>query len=174
MTAAWRALAVVALAASLSVCRLAGGGEPSAVRLDRDTDPGGAPRAVAVVASAASAAPAPPGAPAPDAATTDPAPATAPALRPAACAQLRRRVEQQLVAAQQCQTAGDCTVESFEYAFRPCGLSVKKGAPLDQVRADAKRYQDRCHPVIRPVKCAYLPRATCDHGRCILAPPESG
>src|ERR1044071_1466422 len=152
MTAAWRAAFVVALAASLSVCRPAGGGEPNAAGSQRDTDPGGAPRAVAVVAPPPSAVPAPPGASARDAATTDPAPATAPALKPAACAQLRRRVEQQLVAAQRCQSAGECTVESFEYAFRPCGLSVKKGAPLDQVRADAKRYQDRCHPVIRPVK----------------------
>lgn len=122
----------------------------------------------------AAAASAPAAAPAPGTETSDPAPTPAPALKAAACAQLIRRVEQQLAAAQRCQANDACIVESFEYAFRPCGLSVRQGASLDQARADAKRYQDRCHPVIRPVKCAYLPRATCDHARCILAPYVPG
>ena len=93
-------------------------------------------------------------------------------LKPAACARLRRQVEAELVAAQRCEASDECVVIAFAYAFAPCGTSARRGAALDRAAADANRYQDRCRPVLHPVKCPYLPRATCARGRCILAPPE--
>jgi hypothetical protein len=88
-----------------------------------------------------------------------------------ACAQLRQRVELALTAARRCRGDDACVVESFEYGFRPCGLSVRRGASLSKARDDAKRYQEQCHPVVHPVKCAYLPNAKCERGLCVLAPP---
>lgn len=84
---------------------------------------------------------------------------------------MRRRVELELTAARSCQAADECVVETFEYTFRPCGLGVRKGAPLDKARADAKEYQDQCRPVVHPVKCPSLPRAICQRWQCVLAPP---
>jgi 3'-phosphoadenosine 5'-phosphosulfate sulfotransferase (PAPS reductase)/FAD synthetase len=46
-------------------------------------------------------------------------------LSPAACGQLKRRVERELAAAQRCAADQDCTAIAFEYAFRPCGESVR-------------------------------------------------
>jgi hypothetical protein len=110
----------------------------------------------------------------PDAgAANEPASKPAPAMKRAACEQLRRHVGQQLAAAQRCKAADECVVEELvEYVFRPCGLSVRKGAPLDKTRADAKRYQDRCHPVTRPVRCANLTKPACVRERCVLTPPD--
>jgi len=97
----------------------------------------------------------------------------APAQKAPACPQMRRRVEQALTAARTCQASDECVVETFESTFRPCGLGVRKGAPLEQTRADAKQYQDQCRPVVHPVKCPDLPRAICQRGQCVLAPPAA-
>ena len=166
MTAAWRGLALVALTACLIVCRQAGGGQPSSAAPSKDAP---AAEASLVKNSSHTAAVA-----AADAgATKEPASRPAPALKPAACAQLRQHVEQQLAAAQRCKASDECVVEELvDYVFRPCGLSVRKGAPLDKARADAKRYKDRCRPVIHPARCANLTRPVCERGRCVLAPPE--
>jgi hypothetical protein len=170
VTTAWRGLALIAVAAGLMVCRRAGGGERPAAGPMRDAG-AGAPAAAHVAPATVPPPVAAPAAPAATAAPGDASSKPAPTLKPAACAQLQRRVEQELGAAQRCKGADECIGTPFEYAFRPCGLSVKKGAALDKVAADAKRYQDGCHPVIHPVRCAYLPRATCERGRCTLAPP---
>jgi hypothetical protein len=170
VTTAWRGLALIAVAACLMVCRQAGGGErpataPTKVAGARAAAATGVAPATVPTRVAAAAASRPTARP--DETPSQPAPT----LKPAACAQLQRRVEQELGAAQRCKDADECIVTSFEYAFRPCGISVKRGAALDKAAADAKRYQDGCHPVIHPVRCAYLPRATCERRRCTLAPP---
>jgi hypothetical protein len=173
VTTAARGLGLLALTACLIVCRQAGGGERgagSAVHAPEAAVPAPAKTAAApdagvapVAGDAARAAAVP----------NETTPTPAPSLKPAACAQLRQHVEQQLVAAQRCKDTDECVATFFEYAFRPCGISVRKGAPLDKVAGDAKRYQDQCHPITHPVKCAYLPRALCARGRCVLAAPAT-
>jgi hypothetical protein len=79
-----------------------------------------------------------------------PAPAREPAAKPATCAQLRRQVEAELAAAQRCKAGDECVAITFAYAFAPCGASARRGASLDKADADARRFQDRCHPVLHP------------------------
>lgn len=168
MMTLWRALGFTALAACLIVCRPAGGRNRAVPVKGSDAGP---PKSAAPAAAApASASGAPDAARAP---SGEPVSKPARTLSPAACAQLRRRVEQQLTAAQRCKGTDQCIATFFEYAFRPCGMSVRKGAKLDDAAADAKRYQEGCHPVIHPVRCAHLPRPLCEGGRCILAAPAA-
>ena len=91
----------------------------------------------------------------------------------AACAQLKGRVERQLAAAQRCQADDECVSISFEYAFRPCGESVRGDAALEEVAARAKEYVDRCRPVLRPVKCAHKTVPVCARRRCTLTAPPT-
>lgn len=91
----------------------------------------------------------------------------------AGCAQLKGRVERELRAAQRCKADDECVAIGFEYAFRPCGESVRADAVLDDVTARAKDYVDRCRPVVHPVKCAHKTVPVCARGRCALtAPPD--
>jgi len=93
------------------------------------------------------------------------------ALSRAECVQLNRRMERELAAAQRCKADDECISIIFEYAFRPCGDSARKGASLDKITTHAKIYVDRCQPILRPVKCAHRTLPVCARGRCALTTP---
>jgi hypothetical protein len=96
---------------------------------------------------------------------------TEPPLPAGKCAQIKQRVERELAGARRCKADSECEAVAFDYAFAPCGTSVKTGAPLVKAVAGARLYRQRCNPVLQPVRCAHLPRPVCEHGRCALAPP---
>jgi hypothetical protein len=148
--------------ALLAVCQWVGDGHVVAARpAATDASPATSPVDTGVATAPTDTRPAPPAADA----------RQAKRLSPAACAQLKQRVERGLAAAQRCTADNECAVITFEYAFRPCGESAKPGAALDKAAADAKAYVDSCHPVIRPVRCAYRTTPVCTKGRCALTPP---
>lgn len=145
----WRVIALMAVGFVLVVCR------PVDERNSR--------------AAPAADAGGPPDSAAPTAAPIKPA---QPPLAGRECAQMKQRVERSLAAAQKCKSDGECETAAFDYAFRPCGMAVKTGADLTVAAANAKLFHERCNPVVRPVRCAYQPRAVCQKGRCALAPPD--
>jgi hypothetical protein len=57
-------------------------------------------------------------------------------------------------------------------AFGPCGIGLRKDAPLDALREDATRYAERCNPPLQVVRCAHRTGALCTRHRCTLASPE--
>jgi hypothetical protein len=159
---AWRIVTPIVSLALLVVCQWVGDGHMFAARpAAADASPATSPANAGVAPAPADARPAPPAA--------DARPAKR--LSPAACAQLKQRVERRLAAAQRCTADSECAVITFEYAFRPCGESAKPGAALEKAAADAKAYVDGCQPVIHPVRCAYRTTPVCTKGRCALTPP---